>query len=416
MHLSKKSVLINSMSLLILGIIFSGNLFDDRLAILNSVITIPQIIFFFFTVTFIIYIKNYGFILNNSLSLKFYYIFILYLFINFFIVSIANKLPINIYALDKNLHVILIYPLLFLFFYTCDYNLFIPKLIFTIKTICLIFLFAAILKIFLNNGIPEGESGKRLSVFSGGPIVFARMMLVGSFLFMYKNYKYLFFGKRLNFIISSIFILMAILSGSKFPILIFIIINFIYYISSLKFNYNLFIFIIIFTIFISFILFYINDIINLDISSLNRIFDLFLSNDISNLSSVSARQEFIYTCFQIFYDYPIFGCGVGNWGSLANYYYNFSEAAVLYLDYPHNILLEILSETGILGFLFFLLIFYKMIFIKKDFNIFYLIFIFYFTNSLSSGDLMDFRFTFLWYFISILFNKNILIYENNSYI
>jgi len=80
---------------------------------------------------------------------------------------------------------------------------------------------------------------------------------------------------------------------------------------------------------------------------------IFRKNEIG-ISSVSIRNNLLYACWQIFLKNPLFGIGLGN--------ANFSNIRDISLMTgrqgvaPHNTYIEFLSEIGIFGFIFFILI------------------------------------------------------------
>ncbi|MFC7685323.1 O-antigen ligase family protein [Ureibacillus sp. GCM10028918] len=128
-------------------------------------------------------------------------------------------------------------------------------------------------------------------------------------------------------------------------------------------------------------------------------FQVLFSNDGGD--STEARMDRFLTAFEIWRDYPIFGGGIGSFGILYH--------GLEYSDYPHNIFLEFLSEQGLIGFmiicLLFLLVVYRGLIVyrkkQKEIDIVQLVlfscYLYYFFNSLVSGDINGNRvlFTFL---------------------
>ena len=105
--------------------------------------------------------------------------------------------------------------------------------------------------------------------------------------------------------------------------------------------------------------------------------------------SASGRIERFITALDIFKQNPIFGAGLGSFPI----YYNGIDLP----DYPHNIVLEILAEFGLIGFvvfsLYFLLTIYRGMIVKD--RRWYMsnlqltvacLFIYYLANSMVSGD------------------------------
>lgn len=61
------------------------------------------------------------------------------------------------------------------------------------------------------------------------------------------------------------------------------------------------------------------------------------------------RILFWRSSWQMFLDYPLFGIGYGNWSNLYMMKYCFAQFAEYYPPMCHNVILYVLSETGILG-------------------------------------------------------------------
>jgi len=68
--------------------------------------------------------------------------------------------------------------------------------------------------------------------------------------------------------------------------------------------------------------------------------------------SVLARLEFWVVALKIASVSPLFGVGLGNYG---DFFPRFQSHLEFYTSDPHNLLLQVLSETGFIGFLFFIL-------------------------------------------------------------
>ena len=114
------------------------------------------------------------------------------------------------------------------------------------------------------------------------------------------------------------------------------------------------------------------------------------------LNDRSQRLGLLQTGFELFKDNPIFGSGWGNYsrkGIIDGY------GTIGYYTFAHNLLVDVLSQSGILGFLIFLL-FLTFLFIdstrqslKDDGIPYFLIFAFViFLGNLVGGDYYDFRF------------------------
>lgn len=73
----------------------------------------------------------------------------------------------------------------------------------------------------------------------------------------------------------------------------------------------------------------------------------------SDFGSVGVRQLMWMESFEMFWQYPLFGLGLGNWASNSILSSQLGEGIV----YPHNVVAEILSEHGLVGFVLFAVLF-----------------------------------------------------------
>lgn len=101
----------------------------------------------------------------------------------------------------------------------------------------------------------------------------------------------------------------------------------------------------------------------------------------------------------------IFGNGIGSF-PVFYYGYNYDSRS-----YPHNIVLEILIENGLLFLLVILYILWKIL--RKSKSPLFLLFYYYLLNAAFSGDLLLNEYVFLYLFLSIVHNKY---YTNESLI
>ena len=102
----------------------------------------------------------------------------------------------------------------------------------------------------------------------------------------------------------------------------------------------------------------------------------FIRDNTSMDSAVESRFSLLLIAKEMFLNNKLFGEGLGAFSSYS------------YLGYPHNLIMEVLSELGIVGGLFLLLtIITGMKLPKKDF--FFISFVFLLINSLSSGSLSN---------------------------
>jgi O-antigen ligase len=126
-----------------------------------------------------------------------------------------------------------------------------------------------------------------------------------------------------------------------------------------------------------------------NIRSIRMIIDFFDSPEEyvegTGSGSLGSRIDFLTVSLNLFLQNPIIGVGFGGWQTFS-----------IFHTYPHNILFEILSETGIVGFLFFVLIIIKLQFK----NIFAYICIYSIITLLFSGDFSYFRYAFFPFLVS----------------
>ena len=98
--------------------------------------------------------------------------------------------------------------------------------------------------------------------------------------------------------------------------------------------------------------------------------------------SDAGRIQFMTLSLERFKESPLFGVGIG----LFQKDYSFASELA---RYPHNIILEILCEFGLIGITTFTIFILKIISkIKKVPNFLICLFTFYFVNSLLSGDIV----------------------------
>lgn len=133
-----------------------------------------------------------------------------------------------------------------------------------------------------------------------------------------------------------------------------------------------------FTLFCSFLIVFI---FNSEIAK-KRMFDLTVSQiiDGNNINLFSIQHQLIYqTSIKIFSDNKIVGIGPKNFREICNFYKSYSDLDLTEngcSTSPHNIYLQLLTETGIIGFIPILIIFIFLFFIiffqiiKKDFFIY----------------------------------------------
>lgn len=91
--------------------------------------------------------------------------------------------------------------------------------------------------------------------------------------------------------------------------------------------------------------------------SVNRIASL---NNIQNDYSLSSRLEYYTLSFNSIMEKPIFGIGLGNWKIESINWSGKSLYQFIVPYHAHNDFIQILTEVGIFGFIFYLLFFYNL--------------------------------------------------------
>ena len=363
-----------------------GRLYDERLSILEiNFSVVLSLIFVITSILFISSIKKVVMSRAKKLLFVFYALIIIVTpilwsiygfnefgflkFINFILITI----PISIIVLEclsfneiKNLFIIL----LGLVFVLC---------------------FFAITGIF-ETPRPDG----RISILGGGPITFARWMGYGVISLYFLPIKKTYF-LRFSFII--LFLIYCLVSGSRGPFTILLLIFMLYFFLNFK---KIFLrFSILFSIIIAVFLF---SNISKDISELGRTDRVFLNvaKKGGSNQSTQTRYELAHRSLKLIKSYP-FGIGVGNWQEIANRY---DSTHLMAHEYPHNLIMEIMNEYGVfVGILFLLFILHvsysayaKMknnIHVNSLYPFLFYLWIFLLLNAMLSGSLDDSRLLFI---------------------
>ncbi len=118
------------------------------------------------------------------------------------------------------------------------------------------------------------------------------------------------------------------------------------------------------------------------------------------MGSYVVRINHIINAFYAFIQSPVWGVGLGNFQDYGNNWL-----------YPHNLILEILSEAGIIGFVLFVYYMfpvYKFNWRKKiDFSsIFFFFTIFIFLNEMFSSDIIGARFLWFYSYLSLAVHRD----------
>ena len=254
----------------------------------------------------------------------------------------------------------------------------------------------------------------RLSVLGGGPIVFARWMNFGILILLfYPQNKW----KILRYLLVVLFLLLSFAAGSRGPVFAVLISLAVYF--ALNFRRTFYKVILFSVLFISVIM----------VTSIGKKVIKLGGGDriVMNITrggsvqSTGARIDFLDRSLAVLIEKP-YGVGCGNWQAQANK--NNSKYLMAHA-YPHNLLFELTNEYGIFAGLIFLFLmcqsFYlsyqKMRIYKHNKSSFYsLLFyslIFFFINSMVSGDLGDARMLFI--IIAMIVICNPLIIQSDEY-
>tara|TARA_B100001142_G_scaffold61150_1_gene60236 strand:+ start:1493 stop:2707 length:1215 start_codon:yes stop_codon:yes gene_type:complete len=285
-----------------------------------------------------------------------------------------------------------------------------------LRTVYVLLLVSCFLALLSSIGLslsdrPDG----RLATLGGGPIVFARWMGFGiiSLLLLPTAIR-----KRYRYGIALLFLILALSSGSRGPILSLFLTGMVY----IFLNFNKVIIKTSLLVILIISIFSFSGLENKlsDFGKLDRVF-MNISKKGGSFQSTSARARLITSSFVMLQNYP-FGVGSGNWRVVSNQLRP-NDLTPDELEYPHNLFLEVACEYGIATFIvivfLFLYVFYlsyiRMVRYYRDktslYTLLFYLLIFFSLNSMVSGMLNDSRLLFL--IISfILIQKPLIMVEN----
>lgn len=230
-----------------------------------------------------------------------------------------------------------------------------------------------------------------------GPLTFIKYVSIG---FLSR----LFFLKRWS--ASTIFLYMFafIVAASKGPLLFLAVIVLFKLIMENELNFKT---IILFSLFSSMI-FFSSDRIN---TFVNEVQNLLISDEITvvsnedvffeNVSSTLIRIYSINKTIELIQDNYIFGVGAGQWPK---------EAGLPSVSYPHNSILEIWSEYGLLPLMIFIFILLRLLKECLNSNLYGYLALFAFLTTMTSGTIADLRF-FAVYAMLTFYLNSMHIYE-----
>ncbi|MHC8514308.1 O-antigen ligase family protein [Sporosarcina sp. ITBMC105] len=262
----------------------------------------------------------------------------------------------------------------------------------TITVISLLYALSVIPLIITNAGNVGfvGDQGQYQSL--------GRMMGIGSILLIF--YFYLKGNKKTKIIglISLGFcIIVLFTAGSRMPIIAFILAGLYYVFTSFKIKRGRllyrkemkWIFVLLFLTSPAFVFLYQNGYFE---TILYR-FEVLMTEKNGGVSA-NGRIEAFKTAFETWKDYPFLGNGIGSFGLI---FYGFE-----FYDYPHNIILELMMEQGLVGIIVFLTLLFVVL-VKsisltrsKDpiYYVWTLVFVYFLFNSFVSGDINSNRMLF----------------------
>jgi len=316
--------------------------------------------------------------LKNKVAM-YSYIFVL-LMVIFIPISISNKIAYEKMAIFIYLIIskVLIISLINFQYIIANYLKFLKH----IKNFSLMILFAYF--IFFHLGFTEyfNEDGRIYLIGTGNPIWFARYVADLTFVIIF----YSFFTKKIN--ISFLFALLLGISllleaGSRGPFLSLFLISTYAFIKLNPSKKKIIYF------FLAFSLIFIAPFI------VPKILDF-------NIFSIYARLDLYQKSIYYILDNP-FGYGFGSFGLL------YTGEDVRF--YPHNIILEVFVELGIIGMFMFILLIYHGFKSHSTTNIFFYLFLIAFINAQFSGDLASNSYMFVYLFLSVLYKR----YERRHY-
>ena len=371
-------------TLLASAVIAIGRIYDERLEFMG--INFSIILSAFYILSFIPLVISIKSIKLNSVKRLLYY----FLFVLVFSSALWIIYGFVDYGVLKYLNfIILIIPLLVIIMERFDYND--VQRLFNI--IILFITFLSIIGVSMVSG-----SNERLSVLGGGPIVFARWMIVGIIMLFFIRKKR---NNRINWVFIFLFMVLSLAAGSRGPVFSLFFTFFIYVI--LTFQKTIIKVLAALLILFSFL--YFSDIFNevVDLGKTDRLIT-------KDSTSKNIRIKFAERSVETIVNYP-FGVGIGNWQTYCN---KLRPYHLLRHEYPHNLVLEIFVEMGFLGGILLLLLLLKVLYFtysrmiryRIDESSFYPVLfylqIFLIINSFFSGNLNDSRLLFVVIAISLI--------------
>ena len=295
---------------------------------------------------------------------------IFFLLIFFLISLITNLIFSNNISLSYPRVIKFFFVIFFIFsFKYCLLNLSDDQIekLYKIWSIIFTFIVFDLLIEFLNGkniiGLKSGMPGARLASFTGKEMVIGNYFY--GFVLIFLSYFYNNFSKKkyLNLVLAIFFILISFIIGERANFIkAFAIISlFIFFIYDFKLRYKIFSLITLTFILIAFV----SSNENYKLRYFDQVHSLFKKDGISTYLKNSQYGAHYNVANEIFKDNPFFGIGIKNFRieSAKNKYnidhiFNDARAAT----HPHQLHYEFLSETGLFGYLSFLLFIFLSIY------------------------------------------------------
>lgn len=265
--------------------------------------------------------------------------------------------------------------------------------------ICL-FIQLAVASMFALKSIHEVSISNRLDIGNVSSIWINRSMFE---LFLLSYCLRICFNKKICLLLIFMSLLITYTTGSKGGVISFLLVLCLNYLNNVSFRQKVIMILLVLSSIITLFILLPKD---------GYIFQRFFSavpenTSVENFeeSRVVVWPESINKILNEDFESLIFGNGIGSF-PVFYYGYNYDSRS-----YPHNIVLEILIENGLLFLLVILYILWKIL--RKSKSPLFLLFYYYLLNAAFSGDLLLNEYVFLYLFLSIVHNKY---YTNESLI
>ena len=313
----------------------------------------------------LILLKREPLVINIYLLIG-YMVFVAYILMSF------SWGSINDYSIYKTIVLIAKFSALFLVFNQIkgenDITAFAASLLFLFPVIALL----SYIKIFY---IQEIDINNRLEVGAVNPIWLTRYLLE-SFLICAVIYR----KKALSTIILISSLPIVLFSGSKGGLVALIVTLLVYYFSNQRMLFVRLVCILLIVTLIAFFMF----------ATLPESMQYYLIQRFFQISPDGISSDLLIHSRGIMWPYVfnymnenpltyLFGVGIGNFGEIYGQYGG--------RLYPHNILIEFISELGVIGLVLLLLFVYKFLYLKGN-NVAGAIALYYFINAQFSGDIL----------------------------